>query len=102
MLSKTNETYLVSPMFADPKSITYELVYSCTKDTVDRKHFFGHQTNDAMVDAASKITEYNKNPNITHAYVLLSRLPDGMSSVGRSIFSWTKENKGHLDGSTVL
>jgi hypothetical protein len=90
MLCKTVDKPVLSPMFADPKLITYELVFSGATDMLERKHFSGSACNEAITVAAAKITEYNKNPNITSAYVVLSRLPDAVSSAGRNILSWTK------------
>jgi len=81
-------------MFADPKLITYEVVYTNNKDTFEKKHFTGDQSNEAVTFSASMITKYNTDPEVVYAYVVLSRLPDTHSSVGRNMLSWTKPYKG--------
>lgn len=94
MASNVQATPMRSAMFADPKLITYELVFSGALEMEEKKHFTGADLNNAVTIAASKITEYNGNPNVKHAYVVLSRLPDEMSSAGRNILSWTKSFTG--------
>ena len=79
-----------SPAFLDPSRTTYELTFSGAIDMVETKQFLGLQLNEAIAQAAAKITEYNTNPNVKHSYVSLSRLADDISSVGRNIIAWTK------------
>lgn len=85
MLSNTE---LLNRVTNQPKR--FEVCFSGALDMTERLHFDGHQFNDALTLAARKITEFETNPNVTAAYVTVSRLPDEVSSAGRSVFSWTK------------
>lgn len=89
MLSNTE---LLNRVTTQPKR--FEVCFSGAMDMAERRYFEGHLFNDALTLAARKITEYETNPNVTNAYVTVSRLPDDISSTGRSVFSWTK---AHLD-----
>lgn len=84
-----------SAMFADPNVVTFVLTYSGAVDHVEHRYFYGGELNDATELGATKICEYGRNPNVTHAYVSLSRLADDASIVGRAIMHWIKPDSAY-------
>lgn len=79
-----------SAAYISKNETMFEVTYSGAETMDEKKYFDGLRLNDAITLAAKKITDYDNNPNVTAAYVTVTRLPDKDSTAGRSIFTWTK------------
>lgn len=68
----------------------YELTCGAEALSPRARYFSAHEYNDAVVRFSDRVTQFDRDPDVSAAWVHLKRLPDGLFPQGETVAAWTK------------